>query len=236
MKTKKRKASKKVEDLIGYALNNHQNFFGKAVIMDDGRIEVITMLDTYSMFFETAVHLLNEGQLEDGLRFLGYLESMSDSPDPRVLYNKGICQTEMGLYHEAIESLKLCVSLEPDHSSAWTGLGVAYSRLGLIDEFAAASRSALDIHPDNPYAHTNLGLWFEYQGEDLEALNHFRSAMRSLPGDFGLALNLAKCCMRLGNRYYDEAESVLTAIIMQNPKTSIKRDAMELLDRLKTKK
>ena len=49
--------------------------------------------------------------------------------DANVLYDLGIAYSELGRYEDAVTRLKMSIALEPSHSNAWVGIGVAYTRL-----------------------------------------------------------------------------------------------------------
>jgi len=46
-----------------------------------------------------------------------------------VLYNLGICYSELGHYDDAIIRLKRAVQRGPGHAHAWVGIGNAYYRI-----------------------------------------------------------------------------------------------------------
>jgi tetratricopeptide (TPR) repeat protein len=56
---------------------------------------------------------------------LPYLEALSkQAPDQaQVLYNLGVCYSELGQFDEAIIRLKRAVQLEPQYAHAWVGMG-----------------------------------------------------------------------------------------------------------------
>ncbi len=53
-----------------------------------------------------------------------------DPENVNVLYNLGMCYSELGNIDESIGTLEKCVQLAPEHANALTALGFSYSRRG----------------------------------------------------------------------------------------------------------
>ena len=100
--------------------------------------------------------LLHEGQLDQARPLLE--EMLKREPNNiDVLYNLGMCYTELGLPDKAVSILKKCVELKPDFSNAHVALGFAYEKTN--DTLSAEQHflAAVKIDPNNSYALRNLG-------------------------------------------------------------------------------
>lgn len=96
------------------------------------------------------------GNYDDAFTF--YTKALKHQPtSPDILLAKGQLEHELGRHHDAIESLELSVTLEPDYEQPWLSLASAYSA---IRDFANTSKTylkALDINPTNSDTFVKLG-------------------------------------------------------------------------------
>ena len=199
------------------------------VMLDDARISITVAPQNGQSIFEYAVSLLREGKLKEGLDILQCMSNESPK-NAEVLYNIGICHSEMQHFAEAIAALNSCVEENPNHVNAWVGLGVAHQKLGQTPEAETALRKAITLDPGNGYANRNLGAVLTTQGRDAEALPHFREAVHQLPGDPGAMFGLAQCLEAIDDpETRKEAESVYREIIQRfsgHPVAEMAREAM----------
>lgn len=100
---------------------------------------------------ERALAHVAEAILHDrkGLKDLA-LESLrkalaEDRSNPDVYYNIGVLYSQQTRYDEAVDALRACIRLKPDHSPAYTQLGNVFYIRGLKQEAAAAYAEALKI-------------------------------------------------------------------------------------------
>jgi tetratricopeptide (TPR) repeat protein len=79
--------------------------------------------------FERAINELQLGNYSEGMVILQGL--LVDDPDNiDILYNLGICYSEMGLLKKSIETLEKCVQLAPAFDNALVALGFSYYQSG----------------------------------------------------------------------------------------------------------
>jgi tetratricopeptide (TPR) repeat protein len=140
---------------------------------------------------EAALGLLRSGKLREGMAVLERLRR--DEPeDVDLLYNLGMCYSELGMLDKSIETLEMCMRLAPDHANALTALGFSYSRNGEQDKALAALTTALEIDPDNFFASRNQGAVLAKLGRYEDAIRSFQRANRLNPDNpevlYGLAL------------------------------------------------
>lgn len=165
---------------------------GAIVTVDETGIKVMTYpinADPLDMIMP----MLQDGRLAEALPYLEALNKQA--PDQaQVLYNLGICYSELGQFDEAIIRLKRAVQLEPQHAHAWVGIGTAYYRLRKVAPAMEAFSKAVEINPGDAYARRNLGGILTAMGEPAKAVPHLRLALQAMPDDpqsiFGLACAL----------------------------------------------
>ena len=81
----------------------------------------------------------------------------SDPQDKDILYNLGMCYTELDEPDRAVKTLTECVKCYPNYANAYVALGFAHSRLADDKKAKEYFLRALEIDPANSYALRNLG-------------------------------------------------------------------------------
>src|SRR3989338_6396813 len=125
--------------------------------------------------FKTALALLKNGKFKDACEILEDLITR-DPPNSDMLYNLGMCYTELGKPEAAIRTLTQCIQHAPGFANAYVAMGFAYAEL---NDFAKAKEflfKALDIEPNNPYAFRNLGGVFGKEENFANALYYLKKA------------------------------------------------------------
>jgi tetratricopeptide (TPR) repeat protein len=141
--------------------------------------------------FDRAIKELELGNYSEGMVILQKL--LKDDPDnPDILYNLGICYSEMGLVNKSIETLEKCMRVYPLFANALVALGFSYNRAGHDDRAMASFLKALEIEPDNFYALKNIAALYNKQGEPDLAIDAFTKAEALLPGTPEVVLGLAQ--------------------------------------------
>jgi tetratricopeptide (TPR) repeat protein len=140
---------------------------------------------------DDAIKILKSGKLREGMEVLERI--VRDDPENvNVLYNLGMCYSELGNIDESIGTLEKCVELAPRHANALTALGFSYSRRGEQEKALAKLKAALEIEPDNFYALKNHGAVLAKLGRYNEAITSLGRANRLFPDSpevlYGLAL------------------------------------------------
>lgn len=162
---------------------------GAIVAVDSAGIRVMTYpIDAEPL--DMVMPMLQSGRLKEALPYLEALDKQMPG-HAQVLYNLGICYSELGQFDEAIIRLKRAVQVEPRHAHAWVGIGTAYFRMRKSEQALEAFGKALDIDPEDPYARRSMGGILVASGKPAEAVEHLRIALQALPDDpqaiFGLA-------------------------------------------------
>lgn len=125
--------------------------------------------------FERSMRLLSDGKLEDARFILEDLAFRSPN-DPNVLYNLGMCYSDLGDLDIAIDILNRCVKIVPLYSNAYVALGVAYGRQGMQKEAVIQFRKGIELDKNNSYAYSNLASILGKMGDNFNALKYMKLA------------------------------------------------------------
>ena len=146
--------------------------------------------------FEEAMDAIDHGDYAQAKnRFEEVLRE--DPRNPDVLYNLGMCFTELGQPDKAIIALKKSIEYNPEHSNSYVALGYAYSKVGETNAATRYLLKALDLDPDNAYAMRNLGGIFGKSGDIEQSLFYLDKAYRIDPSDANTVYGLAYCCQQM---------------------------------------
>jgi tetratricopeptide (TPR) repeat protein len=136
--------------------------------------------------FNYALMLLKANKLEGAKDLLEEL-LQSDPGNQDILYNLGMCYTELDEPEKAVETLSECIRYYPHYANAHVALGFAYTRLADDEKARDHFLKALEIDPSNPYAlrinpddqQTAYGLGYSYFhiGQIDEADKYFQAAI-----------------------------------------------------------
>jgi len=110
----------------------------------------------------------------------------------------GLCQSQMGMHAEAIQSLQAAVRADPKEGGACYRLGQVYEKAGMIDEAMAAYRQALERQPGYPAASAALASVLRRVGGLDEAAALYERILADNPYDAAAALALAEIDLSRG--------------------------------------
>ena len=140
---------------------------------------------------DDALKHLNSGRLREGLEILESLVR-NDPENVTVLYNLGMCYSQLGSMDKSIETLEKCVRVAPRHTNALTALAYSYSRKGEYEKALGKLKIALEIDPDNFFALRNCGAILGKLGRHEEAIACLERARQLVPDSpevlYGLGL------------------------------------------------
>ena len=113
---------------------------------------------------------------EDYAQALPYFEEAVQST-PRYAeawFKVGVCNGELGRWHEAVTAVQQAIRLKPDAAEAYFVLGSAYGELGRWQEAVAALQQAIHLKPNDAEAHLNLGVAYLILGDRDSALEEYK--------------------------------------------------------------
>jgi len=77
----------------------------------------------------------------------------------------------------AIDEFTKTITIDPNHTQAYNGMGASYDLLGDFRRAAECYNAALEINPDLDYVHNNMGYSFLLQGDFDAAIDSFKKAV-----------------------------------------------------------
>ncbi len=110
----------------------------------------------------------------------------------------GLCQSQMGMHAEAIQSLQTAVRADGKDAAACYRLGQVYEKAGNIEEAIAAYQQALERQPGYPAASTALAGLLRRMGGVDEAAALYERVLADNPYDAAAALGLAEIDLARG--------------------------------------
>ena len=145
--------------------------------------------------------------------YAGALEEIADllgsgEADPRLYYQKGVCETVLGRYAEALESLER--AREAGFKDAWrirSRVGIVYFHQGRHQEARVEFRRILDDRPGDPDALYYRGRIELKEGRFREAGETFLAVTDADPEYEPALFHLGRALLRLGRP--DEGRGVL---------------------------
>lgn len=199
-----------------FALEYAQSGQGAVVTVDDKQISVMAFpLNADPL--DAILPMLHSGKLAEAVPYLEALDKQ-DPGNAQVLYNLGICYSELGQLDEAIIRLKRAVKADPRHAHAWVGIGTAYYRMRKLPEALDAFTQALQVNPNDGYTRRNMGGILSALNKPNEAVPHFRKALEVLPDDPQTLFGLACALDEIGStNSLDEADALYKRVMHEHP-------------------
>ena len=162
--------------------------------------------------------LLEDGQFEKARDLLeNHLQQNPE--DINLLYNLGMCYTELNQPTKAIELLNKCIQLAPNYSNAHVALGFAYLKLDDLQKAKEYFLKAIEIDPVNSYALKNLGGLWGKLGNNFKALFYLKRSFEANPNDPHTAYGLGITYLELGD--LENADKYLKRTLEMKPSSQI---------------
>jgi tetratricopeptide (TPR) repeat protein len=139
-------------------------------------------------------------------------ESSESTTRERLLLKCALAQDEVGLYTDALETLKEVLADWPESAAAWNNLGLVCLHIGKYEEARAACERAYKLNPELPDPLVNLGVVCLRLSDPLQALQYLTLALEHLPGHPAVHANLALTYAVFGR--LEEAEDALRLAIL----------------------
>jgi len=166
-----------------------------------------------------ALMLIKANKLDGAKDLLEELHK-SDPQDKEILYNLGMCYTELDEPDKAVKTLTECVRCYPNYSNAYVALGFAHSRL-------ADFKKAKEIDPVNSFALRNLGSIYGNVNDYAKAIECFEKSFSINNEDQLTAYGLGYTYFQKGKT--DKAVEYFKVAIALDESTKIAELAKDLI-------
>lgn len=141
------------------------------------------------------------------------IKEYPDNPDYYLLLGQFYARQKR--YTEAIALYLKGLQINPSYSQLKTSLAFSYLEKGDLDIAKTTFNDVLNEEHDNAEALTGLGLLSAIKGNDIQAENFYKAALRADPSNMTALTYYAKLMVKL-NRYTD-AEALFKKIVQVDP-------------------
>ncbi len=174
--------------------------------------------------FKEALNLIKLGNLNEAKKV--FEEMLLDDPrNPDILYNLGMCFTDLGEPEKAITVLRKSIEYNANHSNALVALGYAYSKLGDHDRAQKYFLDALKLDPNNSYALRNLGGLFGNNGDIEKSLCYLEKAYQINSSDVNTIYGLGYAHQQAKN--YEKADPYYRKVLEMDAPPKLKELAKD---------
>ena len=133
-----------------------------------------------------------------------------------ALHNYGNFLVNSDHYEEGVKYLREALRLQPNSVTVHNSLAQALWQKGKVKEAEKLLRASLNLKPENPDTHSYLAIVIgSNKGRYLEALEHYREAIRIKPDHHRARLGLAIMLQLHGQK--KEAEEQYRQVFQENP-------------------
>ena len=154
--------------------------------------------------------------------------------DAAVTQNEqALIQYEKGDLAAAEQSARAALSADVTFGPAHNPLGMIYFRQSQLYLAAWEFQYAIKLMPRQAEAHGNLGLVYETAGKWDQAVEAYQEALKLAPDDEQITANLARNCLRRGDRG-DDIRQLLEKVAARNDRPEWRLWAKEQLARLRS--
>jgi len=174
--------------------------------------------------FQEALDLVTSGRLTEAVDL--FEQALLDDPkNPDILYNLGMCFTELNQLNKAVRALNKSIEYDPTHANSYVALGYAYLKLADIESAERYLLQALSLDPDNPYALRNLGGLYGEIGDLAKSISYLEKAYQMNPVDPKTAYGLGYSYQQLQD--YTKADKYYRKVLEMDVPSSLKELAKD---------
>ncbi|WP_280553446.1 tetratricopeptide repeat protein [Halomonas sp. 25-S5] len=204
--------------------------YSAAIVIQDGHVLGVAVPQEGVEPKQYILGLLEHRFLEDALPALEVMAEMTD--DPEILYNYGVCLSEMDRVEESVAPLQACVEQAPDYAHAHAALGFSFIKLGQLDKAEVVLRDAAKQLPDDLWINRNLAGLLAKRGKHEEAKPFFERALAANPQDVATLYGLALSLEEMGPQNAEQADGIYKRIIELEPSSPIATEVKKARSRL----
>jgi tetratricopeptide (TPR) repeat protein len=157
---------------------------------------------------------LTAGRLDAASRCCREALALDDASVP-AHFLVGLVSLAMNDQATALNAFGSVTRLEPRHAAAWAQLARIFMRAGQPNRADQALAEAVTHAGDEPVVLDLIGTVYSQLGDQAAAKQWYARAVALAPGQPGFLVNLASCCVFLGE--VDEARRILEQLLERHP-------------------
>lgn len=168
--------------------------------------------------FDQAIVLAESARFDEAKEIFEEM-LLEDPKNAEVLYNLGMCFTNLGHPDKAIAVLNKSIEYNPKYSNSLVALGYAYVRKGDNANAKKLFLQALGLDPQNSYATRNLGGLYGKDGDIQKSLDYLEKAYKVNSNDVNTVYGLAYDYLQLKD--YQKADRYFRKVLEMDAPTEI---------------
>lgn len=169
--------------------------------------------------FQEALDLVKSGRFTEAVDF--FEQALLEDPrNPDILYNLGMCFTDINQPSKAVKALEKSIEYDPTHANSYVALGYAHLNLQDIESAEKYLLQALSLDPDNSYALRNLGGLYGKIGDLARSISYLEKAYQMNPLDPKTAYGLGYSHQQLQD--YEDADKYYRKVLEMDAPSSLK--------------
>lgn len=156
-----------------------------------------------------AQDLFQQGQYNQA--FDKFFEALKyNEENDEVYFELGKCNYYIKSFQDSIAHFKRAISIKPQESNYYFGLGCAYDEYGSVKNAKIAFYDAININPMNIKARIAYAIMLTKELEYAQAIEQFTEVLKYIPDNSDTLYNLALCYEMVGDveraiKYYKAA-------------------------------
>jgi tetratricopeptide (TPR) repeat protein len=144
--------------------------------------ELVPKGKTISQYFDLARERIAAGKRTQAKELLHHVMRL-DPENPEVYNRIALLQWDLGVYEDAVRSMRKAIALQPRWPAYLYNLGEMFRRLGQSQLAEEQYRAALALKPNDPELISVLGLSLAQRGQREEGIEYCKKAMTLAPLD-----------------------------------------------------
>lgn len=169
--------------------------------------------------FEQALDLIKSGRYAEAKSL--FEEVLLDDPrNPDVLYNLGMCFTDMGQPDKATRVLTKSIEYNPKHSNSYVAMGYAHMSNGNPGEAEHCFQEALRLDPNSSHAMRNLAGIYGKSGDLAKSISYLEKAHRIDPDDARIVYGLGYSYHQAKN--FEKADQYYQKVLSMEATSDVK--------------
>lgn len=111
-----------------------------------------------------------------------YRQAVDIAPSPEIHNYLGNALIYQGYYTQAVNQFQSAIKLDPDYSSAYQNMGIAYFYMNKLPETIAAEQKAISLNPNSPDAYFFIAQSYDRGKQTQQAVSYYNQFLNLVLG------------------------------------------------------